>query len=211
MSFISRFRKKPPYKQSKVLKRIRKLERGVTGKERKYHDYELSATNVTTTASIPCLNLIAQGDQSLSQREGREINVLSYELKLSIQTNVLNAAGSSARFMVVTDKQTNGATPAITDFLESEQVISFRDHQTAGRFITHFDKTIDTTRRDASTGSIRLIRHYKRFKRPIKVVYSDTTASITSILKNSMFLVYFSNASSNYPVVTGRVRIRYTD
>jgi len=74
---------------------------------------------LNTTGSVFPLNIVAQGSAQY-ERVGNKIDMRSLELSYTLQpiAAARSCAMDSARILVVYDKQTNGAAPAISDILQ---------------------------------------------------------------------------------------------
>lgn len=88
--------------------------------EKKTVDIDTSST-ISSTASINLLNGIQEGT-SFYQRVGRKVSLMSTRVTGRVEW-VLNATGPSLgeyiRIMIVYDRQTNGAAPALADILQN--------------------------------------------------------------------------------------------
>jgi len=78
------------------------------------------ALAMNTTGTVQCINLIQVGS-SMFNRIGRKIEMRSIRLVCDIDTLMVTRATTTpglGRIMVIYDRQTNGANPVITDFLQ---------------------------------------------------------------------------------------------
>jgi len=123
-------------------------------------------TNATlafnTTGNVVCVNLIQVGS-SMFNRIGRKIEMKSIRLCGKINTAAVTRATLSpdhARIMIIYDRQTNGANPAITDFLQdTDQAGTNTTDSFSGinmnnreRFVTIMDKRFILPQATATAG-----------------------------------------------------------
>lgn len=115
-----------------------------------------------TTAQITCLNLIQVGS-SMFNRIGRKIEMRSIRLVVSIFTNTVTRATvlpDHGRIMLIYDRQTNGAFPAIADILQdtdqaganTTEALSGLNMNNRERFVTIMDKKITLPQATATAG-----------------------------------------------------------
>jgi len=114
------------------------------------------------TGTLACINLIAVGS-SMFNRVGRKIEMRSVRLNANIVTLAVTRATivpDFARIMVVYDRQTNGAFPAIADIIQDTDQAGTNFNDTMGglnmnnreRFVTIIDKRITLPQATATAG-----------------------------------------------------------
>jgi len=123
-------------------------------------------TNATlafnTTGNVVCVNLIQVGS-SMFNRIGRKVEMRSIRLTGKVNTAAVTRATLSpdhARIMIIYDRQTNGANPAITDFLQdTDQAGTNTTDSFSGlnmnnreRFVTILDKKFILPQATATAG-----------------------------------------------------------
>lgn len=86
--------------------------------ELKSLDVPFGASAINTTGAITCINMIRAGS-SFFNRVGRKIEMQSVRLKASIVPLRTSAAPDYARILIVYDRQSNGALPALADILQT--------------------------------------------------------------------------------------------
>lgn len=107
---------------------------------------------MNSTGTIECINLIQVGS-SMFNRIGRKIEMRSIRLVCDLSTiNATRATIDSeiGRIMVIYDRQTNGANPAMADFLQDTDQLGTNTTSPLGginmnnreRFVTIIDKKI---------------------------------------------------------------------
>lgn len=120
------------------------------------------ALAMNTTGTIQAINLIQVGS-SMFNRVGRKIEMRSIRLVCNIQTlNVTRATiqPTLGRIMIIYDRQTNGANPALADFLQdTDQTGANTTNAYSGlnmnnreRFVTLLDKKINLPQATCTAG-----------------------------------------------------------
>jgi hypothetical protein len=116
------------------------------------------------------------------------------------------------RFILVFDRQSNGAAPAITDVLDSNSPFSLFNKDNAQRFriVTDVVKVLNASAESGSTHVTGIIR--KRLN--VAVMYNSGTAgTIADINTGGLFLITLgsSTAGATAGSVVGRVCVNFTD
>lgn len=191
-----------------------------TGTELKFLD-----TKRNTGAAIPTagqidtasLNVIAQGAGE-SERVGRKCTLKQINIRgvasLASVTNY-NATVDRLRFIVYWDKQTNGATAAVTDILETAEIQSFNNLANKNRFRILCDKTmvVGTTGGAASTGAYVFaeaktpFQFYKKLNIPLE--FDGATGALTEQRSNNIGVLAISDDGNT--LLEYNVRVRYAD
>lgn len=160
-----------------------------------------------------------------NQRIGRQINILSFELRyIFYNYQTLTNAGypTLIRMMLVRDRQSNGAVYTPGTLLQNittptTQCLSATNINTKDRFHIYWDKLIELNPMGAPVAitpsgtfpaAIRADKYYRKFTRPIKVTYGGTAGTIGSINTNGLFLVILANDDPDCEIYG---RIRFTD
>ncbi len=193
--------------------------------ELKFHDLDIDDGTVSASGAIAedSCNVIAQGNTE-SQRVGRKLTIRKinwkYEVRLaSVQDQANPPNGDLVRIILYQDKQTNGATAAITDILETADYQSFRNLANLGRFNILMDRTHRVGESMAQTDGTNTAAYpivhsgpyglYKACNIPIEYDNSATTGVITSQRSNNIGVLTISQAG-----VAGffsKMRLRYSD
>lgn len=200
-----RVKRKNPSKVVKEfeLQSLRKqFKRMMPKSERKYKDVTQAATTVTTTASVTNMVPMAAGTSSTTAI-GNQFQVKSWLWRASITPNA-TAGVNYLRVILVRDKQSSGAAPAIADILESStNYMSPLADKYSDRFKILFDKlyTVDTDANGAQVDKI-----YRKFN--FKVVY-DSASNLA--YTNGLYLIQISDQATNGPSVAWYSRVRYID
>lgn len=195
--------------------------------ERKYNDTTFSATNVSTTGSI---GLVFQATQGVgaNERVGNKVLLKSVQLTGRFYTEnsgdvavSINTPTQMCRFILLVDKQPNGALPALGDILEaSGSVESPIKMANRDRFVVLKDKWVvlgpNNTTASANVISyggeqIKLVKWFKKVRIP--VTYGGSTNGIASINSNALLAVVMGSqaAGENDALFNGYLRVRYQD
>lgn len=160
--------------------------------ETKYHDAS-DTDDVTTTPTISLLNGLSPGS-GMDNRIGRVITMKSLLLqaRLNLESSALDQAG---RFLVVYDKQANGAAPGITDILVSSSVVSLKNLNNRNRFVILMDRTIDMNNLGGGLRSYSF-KEYINLKNFTTVYNAGTDGTITDIVTGSLFMVYLGTVAA---------------
>lgn len=183
-----------------------------SGPEKKFIDVSSPSTPSTalpTFSSGVLLNGLATGT-SASDRIGRKIIMKSIFLRYAYQLQSTTTGGSPLRILVVYDKQANGAAPAITDILLTDNFSSNNNLSNRDRFVTLMDHMTDVV----SVGNNYSVQGTVSRALNLETVYNDLlTNGITAIASGSIycFIAQTGGALTAAPALTGRFRIRYTD
>jgi len=189
--------------------------RGAGVGETKFFDTGNSDSGDATAGSINLLCTVPQ-DATESGRVGRKINVKSINIRayFTLDSQSTNPpTGAIVRWMIIMDKQTNGATFAMSDLLAAVVPNGFRNLDNVDRFVVIKDKsvTLNCMTMNSTTSSAinysRQIRFTKKCNIPIE--YSGTTGVIGQVKSNNLYFVYISSDVVSNAIWKGR--IRYTD
>ncbi len=210
--------------------RVNKRTGGFVDIENKFGDFELNASAFATTwaamnpATADSISPVAQGDGE-SNRDGRVYHINSIHIRGQVDINVSESQTAPiediyVRVLMIHDTQTNAAELTATDVMDGGQTndwFSFRNLQNTTRFrvIAKFTRTIRP--RSMNEGAVNLFAMGKqlipfamnhRFKSPMKVICSGTTAVIGSIRDNSLHII--GVASNTAARLSYQSRVRFT-
>ncbi len=199
------------------------------GVELKFHDIDwdesaadLSAGVISNTSSLV---LIGQGVTE-STRIGRKAVLKSIGWRARVQLGSTEATvlttPETVRFLLVLDKQCNGAAPAVAGangLLESANYQSFNNLTNKGRFSVLADKTLVLNPQAASgngsandTGAVT--KTFSVFKKcDIPVEYSGTAAPsvIDEVRTNNVFGIMITETANASLTLDSKFRFRFTD
>lgn len=197
----------------KLERRLRRLERGQAGKEIKFHDIAVSSAEMSTTAGFQLLTGISQGDQS-NYREGLKINLLSISVTAWVRTDKTDTSAQLCRIGIVKDTMNEAADPTITDIFETTSQLAAKEHDSGTRFKIYWNKLFDMSNMvDGTNARGKVIKYYKKFKKPIIVEYTGTGSTAASNGKNCFYMYYDSNLVTGgaNPDIYYFIRLRFTD
>lgn len=169
--------------------------------EVKFFDSVIDNSAVSISSSgefkLDSLHLTYQGTDE-DERIGRKMTVRGVSLKGS-----MTPVQGRARFMLIVDKQCNGAVPAVTDVLETADIDSHRNLSNQNRFRVLWDRTYDTK----DTGKTTIAKQMSGLTIPIE--WSSTAGTIASIKSNNLTLLQI--ADGGLVKMYMRTRVLYTD
>ncbi len=199
-------------------RRIKRLESGQVGREKKLHDVDTGSTAFAAAGAMVLLTGVAQGDTSLT-REGLRINAHSLQLRCQFSTDDTYTNGTSfCRMLIFIDRHNQGANPTVTQLLESPTWLDLREHEGFTRFKILYDKTFSLSNKlvgyQAATArepSRRFIEVFKKFKSPIRIAYIGQAAPVANCGKNQIFLCLITSNTGAFPSYDIHSRVRFTD
>ena len=187
-----------------------------------YHDESISpefykdqifSGNSATTVTFHLLSDIATGD-SFDNRNGRQAYISSLESRnVVIQPKLAAAAGDgdadSVRVIVFTDHQANGATPAGTDLLATENYLSPFNGSERDRFEIHYDETFDIAHTAADAHDWNEVRESEALHVPIQnmIWYSGSSGVIAEQTTSAVYICHI--ATSTRPEYEFYTRIHF--
>ncbi len=221
-------------RRGRAMKRARTVSpyQGLAAGELKFLDGAKASTSLTTSwAMYDIATMNAIGVPSVgtleSERLGRsyKIHSLHITLELSIpafEGNTTPFADAFARILIVKDKQTNNAqmsasTSPVINVSTSPVLYGYRNLEEVRRYDVLYDKIIHLKPSMVNEGAVNAfanaavfsIHHINlKFKKPLEVQCSATTALVTSVNDNSLHM----QAIANDTVVDMKYlyRIRFT-
>nr|WAE42749.1 MAG: capsid protein [Cressdnaviricota sp.] len=175
--------------------------------EFKYVDAGNGTASCDNTGAIVLLNGMAPGSGA-SQHIGKEIIMKSIEFKAQGQNNY--ATSGTARMLLVYDRQSNGATPAITDVLIAATVQALRNLDNRKRFKILMDYKCSMT---GNAGGVFSANHtfYRRLRHPVEF-NAGVAGTVADIISGAVFLITLGTQVNGSAITFGETtRIRYTD
>lgn len=208
---VSTARRRPNYTRMRVgnvRREIAKLKIG-HNVEYKTLDYlnHTSQQPYTGASVITCLNQVARGDD-YNERIGRSIKNVSVQLNFDAFHNTTDTSTfTTLRWMLLIDKEANGAVPVITDLLSNDTTTSMRNLTNRRRFIILKDARIllDNNRESRS------VKYFRRLN--LKTIFNQGDAgTVADIDSGSLILILQTNAAETYkPLVQITSRVRFID
>jgi len=214
--------KKPKFAQLSV-QNVRRVNRMLRSIELKYLNPTAASddTLFVSGGTVHTLNAIAQGDTA-SQRAGALVNMVSIEGLVNVcgcndaSPPVVLSGGffGLVRFMLIWDKQTNGAAPGVTDVLIAADGLSPKNPLKSQRFQIIYDQT-----RDLGAGQYSGSDGTATFRIPKiwlnkATQYSGTGGAVTDINTGGLFALMISKSQgtpSSAPSGAYNLLIKYTD
>jgi hypothetical protein len=187
----------------------------------KYFDTTLTGTlnpgSITLVASS--LNLIQTGD-TVTSRDGNEINVLSVEFAIKVIESIISASASyqgAVRFLPFLDYQPNGAAIATTDILANNDPMSFVNVVERRRFHIYADEYLDVPVIPTSATASFTINSASygfaiRRKYMVKQRFSFTasTGAITDVMVRNLGLIMAYLGNGGTATVSGYARVYFS-
>lgn len=192
----------------RLSKRVKKLERGITGCEWKTHDVA-GGGNMTTAGTIELLTGIQQGDTSLT-REGLKIRLQSLFVQGIVNTNSSLDSSCHGRLIIFFDTQQHGTAPVVTDVLETADELALPEHENQNRFIIVKDKHFVITPQISGSAASRFFKIYRKFKGR-RIFYIGTGAAAANMGKGQLYALYISGQGTYPPVLDFEARVRFTE
>jgi len=180
--------------------------------ELKYAD---AGASVGNTSSGHITNLFAiQNGTGPDERIGRSVSLHDMNVNYRIATNG-NALYSLVRVMIIYDKQTNGALPAITDIVASTGTVTQFNANNRSRFMILYDRSHTGAASSETTASLAAfadnptVVNKKISLKGKKTEFDGTTTNISDIEKGAIYLLVLANNSST--LINYTTRIQYMD
>ncbi len=192
------------------------------GGELKFHDLDINDASVAQNGTIAedSVLTIAQGTTE-SQRIGRKVIVKAIHWRWNFLLSVASSSGNvdeTVRLILYLDKQTNGATAAVTDILETDDYQSFNNLANKSRFRTLMDRTYEINAQvgagDGTTNTFGNVQVndsvFLNTNLSIEYDNSATTGAITTMRSNNIGVLILSKDGA-LVVMDGKMRIRFSD
>lgn len=191
--------------------------------ELKFHDVDLDDAIIAVGGQVtPTINIIPQGITEVT-RIGRKCTIksINWRFRLTLQENDAVATPGNVettRVILYQDKQCNGATAAVTDLLETDDVHSFRNLANSGRFNFIYDKIYAMNYMGMASDGVGLVSQgpnsreismYKKCDIPLEFNSSASDGSLATIRSNNLgvMLVCLSGTAS----FNSKIRLRFSD
>lgn len=166
-----------------------------------------SSTTVSTAGSVIALSGISQGD-TVNNRDGDSVKLMNNVLRFSLTTNASATVDTQVRMILFRGKQENAASYAVTDILESADLLSPKKYAERFRSKILFDRTIQLTEQEStSTNTRRLVKTFTN------KLYGHVqfTAAAATVENGGLYLLVISNQGVNTPTFAYYNRLTYTD
>lgn len=170
-------------------------------------------TNITQVqdaiGAVTLLNGCQQGDD-IGNREGRQIQMRSIELKLHTYGTAGTGIDQIHRILLVLDKNPNGVAPAIADIITAN-TSGLRNLNNRKRFKILMDKRL-VINASGEPGTNKVIKKYKQCAYTTQY-NAGNAGTIADINNGAIFLVTIGSSIVGATAGTtfGYVRIRFTE
>lgn len=187
--------------------------------ERKFYDttYSNASVDGTTGTIDDDMSDIAQGTTE-STRIGRQCFVNSIHIKGHVKPAASTNKHERLRFIVVHDRQCNGALPNWTDIFTAANVDAYRNISNVHRFNILLDKTWTLNKMPYWNSTTTVYQEPVRsfffninLPRPgIVMEFSSTTGATTEKVTNNLLMMLISENDEGVDIDM-RTRLRFTD
>lgn len=175
---------------------------------------EIMNTDATATISVvggtPSIVNIGGATQGVTEnmRKGNEMKYVDLLARIIVQQEVGNTVTTNVRYIILLDRQPNGAVPAITQVLAtSASIISPLNRDYRLRFQILVDKIYTLNNSESfSTNET----HYRRLT-GIKETYNGLTSAIVDISTNSLIQIIMSDSPGIGNICEYFTRVKFTD
>lgn len=185
--------------------------------------------NFSTTPTFILLNAMRLGTD-FYQRVGRKIVMKSLRVTgIIVPSGSVATSASYMRMMVVYDKQSNGAAPAITDIITDvngsgatgtnsyagknlnyrDRFVILRDHAMLGPIVSAGGAISTYSIDPAAKDNGYLIDWYIPMDH--EVVYRADVGSISDIATGGLYVIFYGSTATASWEFQGRARLRYKD
>lgn len=172
--------------------------------EVKYHDV-LTNVTVSSTGSITDLSAIPQGDTVLA-RDGDSAKPQYFATRFYMFNDGSYGDSTIVRVIYFRAIMENGTTPAVTDILESANVVALKNYTEKNRFTIISDRTFTWT--PSKTGEVRSIE--SRFGHRLEKHFKFVTGANTKE-NGGLYMLLVSNRGTLLPTMYHNSRVTYTD
>ena len=204
---------------------------GRGARELKFHDDTQTEFTVSATGSVASMDLFnIQQNSTASGRIGRKILVKDIFLRMHVIPQVINSSNGNAtvhcvfRFMILVDRQCNGALPNQNDILAGTNIFDYRNLDQSHRFkvlVSKFrDLHANTVLLDPVTPftTAKLNINSKTWHIGLKnvnipIMYDASTGAIGDLVSNNIIIYTHTHIAGTSGSINARWegRIRYSD
>lgn len=185
-------------------------ERELTsGPEKKYVDVDTAVYQINTTGSITLLNGMIRGTDAAANRIGRKVTLTKLFIRGYCSSENSQAVGTTtvsisqlARCLVIYDRQTNAATPALLDILKEARPESQLNINNRERFTVLLDWQtcfgpcqVSNSTFATSESSVKEFKEFRSLRLPMQ--FNATNAGdVTDINSGAIFMVWVGNVAA---------------
>ena len=173
--------------------------------EKKFVDFTVTGNPSDSSPITTLVNGCAQDDTDQT-RDGGQVKwvYLNYRWQADINAS---ASSTTLRCLVVKKKDTAGADADISEILDATgaDVAAMYNRNTIFNYQVLYDR-----RFVLNTDKPSMIGHFKK-KVGFRTRFSGTLATVSSIQKNGLFVIWVSNQPTNTPTISGVFRCNFVD
>ncbi len=176
--------------------------------EVKQVNFLTSASNLSSGGAIQCLSETAQGADT-NQRQGNSIKAVALEVR---EIFAVTTSNSAIRRILFIDWDQAGTAPTASDVLTSTYLSTADAPNSPFNFknLQRFE-ILDDQVFSVDTVNKPLVTHVSKFRLNSHVRYLGTTAAAASDGEGSIYALYVSQTSANYPTYSLISRLSYVD
>lgn len=165
----------------------------------------ITATPDSSTGSLQCINLIAQGDTE-SDRQGDSVMLKQVHCNMRLTINSA-ASNTVVRVILFLYKQPQGATPTITFVLNAGNHLAPYNHDNAGLYTVLYDKQFSLS----ISGTQEVCPQFTRKFYQLHETFDGTGANVADIQTNGLWMAVISDESTNVPNFACRYQVLFID
>lgn len=182
-------------------------------KERKLRDFGLATTTpIAGTSLVSLISGIPTGNTDVD-RDGNEILITGLEMNLRVMNDADVVASATYRVIIFrANKNIEGAVPGILELLEVDEVFEHTQHDTRSDFTIIYDKIGTINAAVTAADRNAHILRYKKFWKPKKCTYANTSGAVAGAEKGQYFVVMMTDQVSGLqPTFTSKFRIHFKE
>lgn len=179
--------------------------------EKKWFDTLASGQNPTTGGAFPISNANSIDDGTLdTERVGAKIQLTAVQYHFEGALASTDTASNLVRLILYADKQPNGATATVTQILQNNDFLSFRNLDNLDRFDILDDSIVELKAEAGVSGTLVMSRCYKGIYKKVNypVAYASDAGTFPISGACIGLLVIAKSATGVYSV---RTRVRFMD
>lgn len=181
--------------------------------EHKFKDTVFTRTSIYSTPSVSFITGTSQGDTQYGSRNGDSIKLTSVNLRgMVVVPSGTSQTPRIVRIMLINDKVSDGAVPALTDVLDNTTLSNvyarYNPDNAGARFKVLYDKRIvvSATTNAVKFGCYRKLRHHLK--------YTGSSANQSDASTGHLYVLVVSDdnaAGTDDPSIEWNSCIRYID
>lgn len=182
----------------------KQIKKYITKPEYKYNDVNTAPYTVLTSGSAQLMNGTVKGTEAVNQRIGYKIR--NTYIKAFGDVYTTDNSASMTRIMIVYDKQSNGAAPAVTSILASASPYAqYLQELRHDRFTILYDKMFYTDTQFRT----KIWKFQKKINLPTQYYSTGNAGLVSDIQRGSIHLI--SVTTNSNARLTLSTRVFYTD